>query len=45
MEQTFASESGIKAMPTFHVFKDGKLMKEVVGARVKELEDAIKAAL
>ncbi|KAF1990786.1 thioredoxin-domain-containing protein [Aulographum hederae CBS 113979] len=37
-----AQELGIRAMPTFIVFKDGEKSKEVVGANPKALEAAIK---
>ena len=36
-----AQDLGIRAMPTFLIYKDGKKMEEVVGAQVA----AIKAAL
>jgi thioredoxin 1 len=42
-----AQELGIRAMPTFVVFKGGEKVKEVVGANPKALlaaiEDAVKA--
>lgn len=40
-----ASECEIKAMPTFHVYVDGKKATEVVGANIASLESAIKQAL
>ncbi|KUJ16526.1 putative thioredoxin, partial [Mollisia scopiformis] len=36
-----AQELGIRAMPTFIVFKDGEKVKEVVGANPKALQAAI----
>lgn len=39
-----AQELGIRAMPTFVVFKNGEKIQEVVGANPKALEAAIKAA-
>ncbi|KAI9762067.1 MAG: Cytoplasmic thioredoxin isoenzyme 2 [Candelina submexicana] len=36
-----ASELGIRAMPTFLLFKDGEKVGEVVGANPKALEAAI----
>lgn len=38
-----AQELGIRAMPTFIVFKDGQKVNEVVGANAKALEAAIQA--
>jgi len=38
-----AQELGIRAMPTFLLFKDGEKVAEVVGANPKALEAAIKA--
>ena len=40
-----AQELGIRAMPTFMVFKDGEKVGEVVGANRKALEAAIKENL
>jgi len=40
-----AQELGIRAMPTFLLFKDGEKVAEVVGANPKALEAAIKANL
>jgi len=37
-----AQELGIRAMPTFMLFKDGEKVEEVVGANPKALEAAIK---
>lgn len=36
-----AQELGIRAMPTFQIFKDGAKVEEVVGANPKALEAAI----
>lgn len=36
-----AQELGIRAMPTFMLFKDGEKVAEVVGANAKALEAAI----
>jgi hypothetical protein len=38
-----AQELGIRAMPTFLIFKDGEKVKEVVGANAKALDAAIVA--
>ncbi|KAF2703680.1 thioredoxin domain-containing protein [Pleomassaria siparia CBS 279.74] len=38
-----AQDLGIRAMPTFLLFKDGAKVAEVVGANPKALEAAIKA--
>jgi thioredoxin 1 len=38
-----AQELGIRAMPTFLLFKNGEKVAEVVGANPKALEAAIKA--
>jgi len=38
-----AKELGIRAMPTFLLFKDGEKVGEVVGANPKALEAAIKS--
>ncbi|ORY18290.1 thioredoxin [Clohesyomyces aquaticus] len=40
-----AQELGIRAMPTFLLFKDGEKVSEVVGANPKALEAAIKKHL
>jgi len=40
-----AQELGIRAMPTFMLFRDGEKIAEVVGANPKALEAAIKANL
>ncbi|KAF2459050.1 thioredoxin [Lineolata rhizophorae] len=40
-----AQELGIRAMPTFLLFKNGEKVGEVVGANPKALEAAIKANL
>ncbi|KAL7749593.1 thioredoxin trx1 [Sorochytrium milnesiophthora] len=36
---------GVRAMPTFHLYRNSKLLKEIVGANVTALEDAIKQNL
>jgi len=38
-----AQELGIRAMPTFMLFKNGEKVGEVVGANPKALEAAIKS--
>lgn len=40
-----AQELGVRAMPTFLLFKDGEKLTEVVGANPKALEIAIKKGL
>lgn len=40
-----AQELGIRAMPTFLLFKNGEKVGEVVGANPKALEAAIKSNL
>ena len=40
-----AQELGIRAMPTFLLFKNGEKLAEVVGANPKALETAIQANL
>lgn len=40
-----AQELGIRAMPTFLLFKGGEKISEVVGANPKALETAIKDGL
>jgi len=40
-----AQDLGIRAMPTFLLFKNGEKVAEVVGANPKALEAAIKANL
>lgn len=40
-----AQELGIRAMPTFLLFKDGERVGEVVGANKKALEAAIEKAV
>ena len=37
-----AELAGIRAMPTFHVYKNGSRVEEIVGANVATLEAAIK---
>ena len=40
-----AHELGVRAMPTFMLFKDGEKVAEIVGANKRALEDAIRANL
>ncbi|KAL5002057.1 thioredoxin-like protein [Aspergillus recurvatus] len=40
-----AAELGVRAMPTFLLFKDGEKVNEVVGANPKALEEGVKALL
>lgn len=40
-----AGELGVRAMPTFIIFKDGKQIGEVVGAHVDTLEAKVKDEL
>jgi thioredoxin-like negative regulator of GroEL len=40
-----AGELGVRAMPTFMIFKDGEKVNEVVGANPKALDAAIKASM
>lgn len=40
--QPLAKELGIKVVPTFKILKDGKVVKEVTGAKIDELAHAIK---
>lgn len=40
-----AGELGVRAMPTFFIFKDGKQVGEVVGAQVDTLEAKVKDEL
>lgn len=39
--QSLAKELGIKVVPTFKILKDGKVVKEVTGAKLDELIQAI----
>ncbi|WZZ46483.1 hypothetical protein YC2023_042742 [Brassica napus] len=43
-EVPVATELGITVVPTFKILKDGKVIKEVVGAKFDELLAAIDAA-
>lgn len=40
-----AQELGIRAMPTFVIFKDGEKFKEIVGANPQALKSAIEASV
>ncbi|KAK9479844.1 thioredoxin-like protein [Lipomyces japonicus] len=40
-----AAEVGIRAMPTFIIFKAGQKVKEIVGANPAALKNAIQAAV
>lgn len=40
-----AQEQGIRAMPTFHIFKNGEVVEEVVGANERGLKAKIDALL
>jgi thioredoxin 1 len=40
-----AQELGIRAMPTFFIFKDGEKVQEIVGANSKALLAGIKEAV
>jgi len=40
-----AKDLGIRAMPTFLLFKDGQKVDEIIGADANKLESAIKANL
>jgi len=39
--QPLAKELGIKVVPTFKILKDGKVVKEVTGAKIDELARAL----
>ena len=39
--ESIAAKCGIKAMPTFHFYKDGKKVEEVVGAKVQKLKSLV----
>ncbi|KAG9447431.1 hypothetical protein H6P81_013559 [Aristolochia fimbriata] len=39
--KSLAKELGIRVVPTFKIFKDGKVVKEVTGAKIEELMFAI----
>lgn len=38
-----AQELGIKAMPTFHFYKNGEKIQEIVGANPKAIEQVLAA--
>ncbi|RAL14052.1 thioredoxin family protein [Aspergillus homomorphus CBS 101889] len=40
-----AAELGVRAMPTFMLFKDGKKIKDIVGANPPALEAGIKSLI
>lgn len=42
--QPLAKELGIKVVPTFKILKDGKVLKEITGAKIDELVQAIEEA-
>jgi thioredoxin 1 len=42
--QPLAKELGIRVVPTFKILKDGKVVKEITGAKIDELVNAIKTA-
>lgn len=44
MVQPLAKELGLKVLPTFKIFKDGKVVKEVTGAKIDKLIAAIDTA-
>lgn len=39
--QPLVKELGLKVVPTFKIFKDGKIVKEVTGAKIDNLIAAI----
>ena len=41
-QDTIAQQCGIRAMPTFHFYKDGKKVDELMGANVAALEQKVK---
>ncbi|KMZ69125.1 Thioredoxin F, chloroplastic [Zostera marina] len=43
--KTLAKELGIRVVPTFKILKDGKIVKEVTGAKIDALVQAIDAVL
>jgi thioredoxin 1 len=42
--QPLAKELGIKVVPTFKILKDGKVIKEITGAKFDDLLHAIDTA-
>lgn len=40
-----AAQSGVTAMPTFFIYKDGTVFKQIVGANPGAIEEALKEAL
>lgn len=43
--QAVAEKCAINAMPTFHIYRDGTKIDELVGANAASLENKIKASL
>ena len=39
--QPLAKELGLRVVPTFKIFKNGKVAKEVTGAKIDALKEAI----
>jgi thioredoxin 1 len=39
--QPLSKELGIRVVPTFKILKDGKVVKEITGAKIDELVSAI----
>lgn len=44
-DEELASDAGVEAMPTFVVFKKGKVYEKVVGTEMKKLRTAIEELL